>query len=268
MKLQAFHSALGEDSQIYSEDEEFDSFGLFEKVPEEERDERLVYLTFLRRFRDQEPERFNKIRAKVPKRARCGRKDGSRKDSTITYLKTDRRDAFYHIDKNEELEELTFVEAARIYEAHATEKGTELHGLHHVQVKKAIELFEEGIQQDKVKQQVGSKLGPNEKKALAFLSASAKQEFVDEYQGNQLNWAMKAIKKGKFQQLPREINRLQRDLGDYKRIEAYELMIDILDKYPLDEEAMANGMEDTPQSASPTPSWNPEIIISESFSKK
>ena len=270
MKLQAFHSALGEDSQIYSEDEEYDSFGLFEKVPEEERDERLVYLTFLRRFRDQEPEEFNRIRAKVPRRARCGRKDGSRKSSTISYLKTDRRDAFYHIDKHAELEELTFVEAARIYEAHATEHPVELHDKHHEQVKQALKIFKEGIQQEKVDKRVGSKLGPNEKKALAFLSASSKQEFVDEYENSQLTWAMKAIQKGRFQQLPREINKLQRKLSDYKRIEAYELLIDILDRYPLDEEAMSNGVADTEKQQRPkkTSTGDPEIIISESFSKK
>jgi len=270
MKLQAFHSALGEDSQIYSEDEEFDSFGLFEKVPEEERDERLVYLTRLRRFRDQEPEKFNKIRAQVPKRARCGRKDRSRSDSTITYLKTDRRDAFYHIDKNGKLEELTFVEAARIYEAHATERAFDLHGHHHEQVKQALTLFNEGIQKAKVEKRVGAKMGPNEKKALAFLSALAKQEFVDEYEDKQIKWAMKAINKGRFQQLPREINRLQKDLSEYKRIEAYELLIDILNKYPLDEEAMSNGYDDADKSKTKriSKSGDPEIIISESFSKK
>jgi superfamily II DNA/RNA helicase len=55
MKLQAFHSALGEDSQIYSQEETYGTFGLFEKVPEEERDERLHYLNQLRAFRDDKP---------------------------------------------------------------------------------------------------------------------------------------------------------------------------------------------------------------------
>jgi superfamily II DNA or RNA helicase len=39
MKLQAFHSALGEDSEIYSPDEETQSFGLFEKDVDEDKDE-------------------------------------------------------------------------------------------------------------------------------------------------------------------------------------------------------------------------------------
>src|SRR5207244_1052062 len=62
MKLQAFHTALGEDSQIYSETEEFSTFGLFERAPEDdERDERLVLLMELRQFRQQHPEKFRRI---------------------------------------------------------------------------------------------------------------------------------------------------------------------------------------------------------------
>lgn len=41
MKLQAFHSALGEDSQIYSPDEIIDTFGLFDRSVNEEKDEKL-----------------------------------------------------------------------------------------------------------------------------------------------------------------------------------------------------------------------------------
>ena len=58
MKLQAFHSALGEDSQIYSQDEEIGTFGLFDRDLEEERDESLALLLELREFKRKEPARF------------------------------------------------------------------------------------------------------------------------------------------------------------------------------------------------------------------
>jgi superfamily II DNA/RNA helicase len=75
MKLQAFHTALGEDSQIYSETEEVDNFGLFERSPEEEeRDQRLALLMELRHFRQQNPEEFRRIKG-LPLRARVGRAD-------------------------------------------------------------------------------------------------------------------------------------------------------------------------------------------------
>jgi hypothetical protein len=72
MKLQAFHSAQGEDSQIYSEDEEFETFGLFDKDIQEEKDERLTLLMELRRFKSDNPEKFRRIR-NLPLRARTGR---------------------------------------------------------------------------------------------------------------------------------------------------------------------------------------------------
>lgn len=60
-KLQAFHSALGEDSQIYSPDEEVDNFGLFDKAVEEEHDERLQWLGELRKYRAAFSDEFRRI---------------------------------------------------------------------------------------------------------------------------------------------------------------------------------------------------------------
>jgi len=97
MKLQAFHTALGEDSQIYSETEEVDNFGLFERSPEEEeRDERLALLMELRQFRKQNHEEFRRIKG-LALRARVGRADKKRTGSTVTFIRSQRRDAFYRI---------------------------------------------------------------------------------------------------------------------------------------------------------------------------
>jgi hypothetical protein len=41
---------LGEDSEIYSPDEETQSFGLFEKDVDEDKDEKLGFLMELRKF--------------------------------------------------------------------------------------------------------------------------------------------------------------------------------------------------------------------------
>ncbi len=77
LKLQAFHTALGEDSQIYSPDEEVDNFGLFDRAIEEERDERLAFLSVLRDFKDANENDFRRIR-NLSLRARCGRHDTAR----------------------------------------------------------------------------------------------------------------------------------------------------------------------------------------------
>src|SRR5208282_389263 len=106
MKLQAFHTALGEDSQIYSETEEVDNFGLFERSPEEEeRDQRLALLMELRQFRQQNPEEFRRIKG-LPLRARVGRADKPRTGSTVAFIRSQRRDAFYRAKPDGTLDEI------------------------------------------------------------------------------------------------------------------------------------------------------------------
>ncbi|MBC7749398.1 MAG: NgoFVII family restriction endonuclease, partial [Methylotenera sp.] len=112
MKLQAFHSALGEDSEIYSPDEETQSFGLFEKDVDEDKDEKLGFLMELRKFKSESPELYRKIQ-NMPLRARVGRKDRLKNDSTICFIRNQRRDAFYLVKPDKTFEELSFVETAK-----------------------------------------------------------------------------------------------------------------------------------------------------------
>ena len=130
MKLQAFHSALGEDSQIYSTEEEVGTFGLFEKSPEESRDERLAYLMELRKFKRENPQEFLRLK-NMPLRARTGRKNHLLSGGTLAFIKSPKRDAFSFVSKNGELVELTFIEAAKEFKAAASEKSSPLHDKFH-----------------------------------------------------------------------------------------------------------------------------------------
>lgn len=123
MKLQAFHTALGEDSQIYSETEEVDTFGLFDRSPEEEeRDERLALLMELRQFRQQHPEQFRRVKG-LPLRARVGRADAPRAGSTVTFIRSQRRDAFYRLRPSPALRTPIFnLRSARTHQEHATQR--------------------------------------------------------------------------------------------------------------------------------------------------
>lgn len=142
MKLFAFHAALGEDSQIYSTDENPESFGLFDKNADEERDEKLRYLMWLRQLKEDDPDLIKRI-SKMPLRARVGRKSKLIPMSTITFIRNQRRDAFTFIREDGSIEELTFLEAVKEFEARLEEKAIPLHDKHHEQVVKAIEVFSE-----------------------------------------------------------------------------------------------------------------------------
>jgi len=265
MKLQAFHSALGEDSQIYSTKEEFGTFGLFEKVPEEEKDERLEFLNYLRKFRTENPDLYQKIKKTIPDRARTGRNNKSAKDQTITFIKNKKRDVFYLIYPNNEFEELTFVEAARIFKAQVSERAIPIHQKHHEQINIALKSFHQDENLSNLGDLAKVKLGPNEKRAIAFISKQALQEFVSKDDKNLINLGKIAIKRGKFQKLPREINKLLRSLKDSKltRSEVFENLIKILSTYPLEDihkveiKTKKNKIKDKNK---------PNIILSESFS--
>ena len=268
IKLQAFHSALGEDSQIYSTQEAFNSFGLFEQIPEEEKDERLEYLNFLRKFREEHPEEYQYIKNKIPRRARCGRKNKAIKGQTITYIKNKKRDAYYLIHDDNSIDELTFVEAARLYKAEFTERAIAIPEFHYRQINSALNSFVEDQRLLSLGTKASVILGPNEKRAIAVVNDTVRQEFATESEKELLLEAKKAIEIGRFQKLPREINRFKKESisKGLKSIDEFNEIIKIIKAYPL-EEIKEDSFELTEKVRSEVPvKSKPQIIISESFS--
>lgn len=265
MKLQAFHSALGEDSQIYSTDEEFNTFGLFDHDVEEERDERLAYLMELRKYKQENPESFRKIK-NMPLRARCGRKDTTKTESTIVFIRNNRRDAFYFVTKDTACDEMSFIETAREFSANAPEKPQPLHENHHAQVNAALSDFREKLDIEAAHATVvDSVQGPNERKALMFLDAFTKMAIASDDEITLILAAKKAIKAGKFQQLQREINKLQRSQTRTKNSPSslLEKLMSIITAYPLDADGNGDSLPLIPGRLKSD--LQPEIIISESF---
>ncbi|MDA3925507.1 MAG: helicase-related protein [Kiritimatiellae bacterium] len=264
MKLQAFHSALGEDSQIYSLDELVDNFGLFEKNLKEERDEHLVYLMALRKFKELHPEKFRYIK-NMPLRARTGRRDKTKALTTLCFIRNRRRDAFYFVKQNGELDELTFVECARQFKAEPPEAGIPLHDQHHQQVTSAVQDFADKLSEEAIGTKgVDVHQGPNEKKALSFLSLFSKLPETSEQERFKIDAAMKAIKLARFQKLQRDINKLQKNLKKVKmnNAEVIDALMNIINRYPLEE---LDESSIKPVTIQQLREMKPEIIISESF---
>lgn len=271
MKLQAFHSALGEDSQIYSNQEEYDSFGLFDQIPEEEKDERLEYLNFLRKFRSENPNVYKYIKNKIPARSRTCRKNRSSKGQTIAFIKNKKRDSFYLIFQDLKLDELTFVEAARIFKAEISERSVPLHDLHYDQINVALKSFQDFQSLRNLGDKASVKLGPNEQRAMGFISKFIASDLGSDNENELMEAAKSAIRKGKFQKLHREIVQLiknERKAGT-KLTTAFNLLINILKSYPLlqsmDEDQNTPIEKAKPRPAIETLSDIPRIIISESF---
>lgn len=264
MKLQAFHAALGEDSQVYSPDEETQSFGIFDKGIEEEKDEKLIYLMLIRELREKRPELFKRIK-NMPLRARVGRKNKILRDGTISFIRDARRDAFLYVKHENEIEELTFLETVKQFECREGEEPLPLHQNHHEQVKVAINHFSNKLDEEKARdRKVDVTQGPNERKALSYLDAFLNLSFTNELEKDLILEAKEAIRKGKFQNLQRDLNKLQKAVKKtpLKPVLLLEKVVSILKSYPLQKEEK----DDIRQEIVPAIKvLNPEIIITESF---
>jgi superfamily II DNA or RNA helicase len=270
LKLFAFHSALGEDSGIYSPDESPESFGLFDRAIEEERDERLQFLSFLRDFKDSQPDEFRRIK-NLPLRARCGR-IARTKDiagGSLVFIRNERRDAFYQVSQAN-LAEIGFVEMARSFRAEVAEKSSPLYEKHHDDVRGAVADFREKLEADAARElAIDHTLGPNEQKAIRLLAAATGMPHVSAAEKALLTAAQHAIKLGKFQDLPRKLNKLQKDAtaksGKPTVSTAVYLdkLMEIVRGYPLEVEELND--IDQPESSVDLSGFEPKIILSESF---
>lgn len=264
MKLQGFHSALGEDSQIYSTDEEVETFGLFEDSPEEERDERLALLMELRKFRRENPEWFRRIKNK-PFRVRTGRDQEERKGNTVTFIRNKRRDSFFRVKQDASIDEITFLEAADEFKVDdQEEKAIPLHANHHGHINQAVERFKEQVIEESLQAEaVNDRQGPNERKALQFLDAMNSFDFLNDAEKQTIKNAKDAIRRARFQQLQRDVNKLTKAVKDsgLKPSAIVDKLMEILSKYPLQHQPKNNQAAKTEKITD----TEPDIILSSSF---
>ncbi|MFZ4395627.1 MAG: helicase-related protein [Kiritimatiellia bacterium] len=261
MKLQAFHTALGEDSQIYSETEEIDSFGLFDRNIQEERDERLDYLMELRRYKAEQPGEFRRIKA-LPVRARTGRANKAKSGGTVAFIRNRRRDAFTLIPSHGDPQDLSFVECARELHAKPSEKSVPLPPGHHEQVRTAVEHFASTLQAElTANRKVTSKHTPSEQSALALLKTLSGFHLLGPEEQHLCRVASEAVGKVKFQKLAGKLATLARQQKkEPKPVDLFiERALAILKTYPL----LAPSNPDAPDA--PQVELTPDIIISESF---
>lgn len=261
MKLQAFHTALGEDSQIYSETEEIDSFGLFDHEINEERDERLDYLMELRRYKAAHPAEFRRIDA-LPVRARAGRANKAKCGSTIAFIRNRRRDAFTLIPAAGEPQDLSFVECARELNAKPSEKPLPLPSCHHEQVRCAVDHFVTAIQNELIaNRKVTAKHTPSEQSALALLKTLSGFNLLSPEEQHLCRVASEAVGKVKFQKLAGKLSSLAKKHKKEPMPQAdfIDRVMSVLKSYPL----LEPSNPDVP--SAPPVELTPDIIISESF---
>ncbi|MEN5055146.1 helicase-related protein [Sphingobacterium kitahiroshimense] len=267
LKLQGFHSAFGEDTQVFTHEELVEQFELFKEGLPDEEDKRLLYLRFIREFKDANPREFKRIK-NFPLKARTARKNKNAiteeiKDTTLIFLKSPYKMEFYAVTKDNEVAPLTFLEAAERFEAKVNEQGSGVPASHYNNVQAALADFDKDF--------LGATTNTitTTDKADA-ISAQAKKFLRDFKSITRKADTKKAseiladlIDKGTFTPLPNEIRKLKRIL-DKKEIsygQADNLIITLAKKYDV----LNDGEDNLSTTKDIDLTITPEIIITETF---
>jgi len=267
VKLQGFHTAYGEDTQVFTHEELVEQFELFKEGMPDEEDKRLLYLRFIREFKDNNPKEFKRIQ-KFPLKARTTRsnkftKDSTVKDATLIFLKSPYKIEIYKVSVDNEVTPLSFLEAASLFEAKTNETALDIPPIHYEHVQAALKEFDNDF--------IGStkEVVTTTDKADA-ISAQAKK-FLRNFKSITRNANTKKaaeallglIDKGTFTPLPNEIRKLKRQL-DKKTIsygQADNLIVGIAEKY----DAFDNEEDNKEFKVEIDVNISPEIVITETF---
>jgi superfamily II DNA/RNA helicase len=281
-KLQAFHTAFGEDNKVFSILEEKGEGALFGNKIQKEESEILKYLNELRDFRKKYPKIFNDI-AKIPNKARCGRKlpdinqltlidtetgevNYPLQNTSLTYLKSENHPGIFCLITPElNIIELNFLQAVKLFKAPTNEKAIALHELHHKQTLAALDYFKSEKNQENIQSVSRRNLSPAENKAISNINAIIKIAPTEQKRMALLR-ALNIIKKGTFASkgLPKLINDFFAANAELlkehnKFIE--QLFINVLDRYDL-----SPGYEESNQSDKAYRGIvNPQIVLTQSF---
>jgi len=261
-KIQAFHTALGEDSQIYSPDEiiDYDLDKLFKTVTEkEELNRELQYLEFLRKIKEKEPKEFKRINH-LNLRSRTGRESRTvhktkLHHASLVYLKTGTRDNFYLVNENE-TKELSALQAIEFFEADKSEKAVLRTDSHHSQVEQAKKTFESVRQQEITETPDVRASGQYVRGAIRFVKDF--EVFIEEPEIRiQISHLKKMIEWGTITSIANDINKMSKKL-EKKNISREECLSKIIE---LAKQYDSYFLEETKEEQL----IKPTIILSESF---
>ena len=225
IKLQGFHSALGEDAQVYSREEMLREFQLFDDKVRDNVDKQLELLREIRELYANDRELYNKIKA-LPFKSRTVRSAQYRpKDvearSTIVYITTGSRSQFYKVTENEVPQQIEFLQAAEWLRAKVDEPTGNFEAvkeLHYEHVRKAYKDYEQltSVVETTEISIAEKKKDKNAISALAFLREMKRLFPADEIYGKIIT-IEQYVNDGVFSNLTLSLNRLSRELNRQKK---------------------------------------------------
>lgn len=258
-KLQAFHTAFGEDNKIFSLLEEVGDGALYGNKVQQEESEILKYLNELREFKKKNKEYFKKI-SQIPNKARVGRKEDNLHfkpisfndgddlpdnvtGSSICYLKADNHPGvFCFVSGVGNTRILSFLDAVKLFQSTPEEKRVAFHDNHFEQAKIAFQQFKSDSVQSNFHSVNKKELSPAENKAISNLNYAIK--FSPTAQKTEtMRLLVESIKNGTFSSkgTPKKVNDFFKSFETMivKEKEAFyeKLFIEVIDDLNLNPSA-------------------------------
>lgn len=263
IKLQGFHSAFGEDAQIYSREEIVKAFTLFDSNVRDVVDKKIALLRELRNLYNDNREWYHKIKA-LPLKSRVMRNTGHHSGKTIVFVSSKLKTEFYLVSEQRPPQILDFLEAVKYLKAKPEEQAapfehTELHYSH---VNSAVREFgtQLQIQTDNESIKVAN-LDKTAQTANKFLRTIQQVCNDDEALKRDCGILLNYIKEGIYNQLPKSLKVLSQEYKNdrIKMRENSRILANKISKFVEDYH------NDTSSTNEPTEVGSPSIIISETF---
>ncbi|MEB3205903.1 MAG: helicase-related protein [Vampirovibrionales bacterium] len=207
-KLQAFHNILGEDARYLSDDEEISTHELFgerfydkvnDKVTFEDEDSgelsELYYLKEIRTLRDQNPKLFVSLKS-LPRKARTAKQSRHCPEQLLTFFRQGRLKKFV-ISKPDLSQELTFLQAAQLFECKPETLGEKIPTDYFLLLQKNKDFLQELTTPDRVDMHSGSSRGAsNEAFIIKVLKACIKFDGYTDEDETFIRQCLKAFERG------------------------------------------------------------------------
>ena len=262
VKLQGFHSAFGEDAQIYSKEEIVKEFQMFDNNVKDYIDKKIELLREVRDLYNNDRELYHKIKA-LPMKSRAMRDIGKHSGKSVVFVSSNIKTEFY-LATSKNIETIDFLEAVEYLKAEPEELPVPFSDdeQHYKHVNKALEKYStEYVEAADTSSINRPDLDKTSREANKFLR-TIKQITTDSELVSQCNVLTGYINEGIYAKLPRRLKKLSREYkNDQKRIREEEYKIKEEIKGLFEEyQTMDKNQRHDAQDIS-----NPQIVISESF---
>lgn len=248
IKLQTFHHAVGEDSQIYSKDEQVGTVALYE-VETEKADEELKFLEEIRKYKEAYPKIFKDLK-ELPKKVRVQRTIDSMKDTSFVFIKNNDSKNYYMVD-NENCEAINFVKMATQLKTTKEDKAIlPIKDFHYEHVKTAIEFYKNELGSIVVQSTNIKVEHKSDKQSIKLFKSWLDKEYISK---ELYEIFTKTIRDGRLQNLSKEVINISKKYQSkdiIKKLEGLQKKYNLFDKKEQEQQTIKT---------------NIDIILSETF---